>query len=97
MTTQYDHLYLGFSDNESIPTATNDAAMIVGRTGLVQQTTPSFSSSQSPAIFGLGGKRCSFNTTTGFAETNATPPATPNDSGSGGSSDNNHDDLYISQ
>ena len=89
-TTQYDHLYLGFSDDETVPTATNDAAMIVGRSGLVQQTTPSFASNQSPAIFGLGGKRASFNTTTGFAETNASPPALPVDNGSGGSSDNNH-------
>ena len=89
-TTQYDHLYLGFSDDESVPTATNDGAMIVGRSGLVQQTTPSFSSSQSPAIFGLGGKRSSFNTSTGFAETNASPPQLPVDNGSGGSSDNNH-------
>ena len=87
-TTQYDHLYLGFSDDESVPTSTNDGAMIVGRTGLVQQSTPAFSSSQSPAIFGLGGKRASFNTTTGFAETSA--GGTPTDSGSGGSSDDNH-------
>ena len=78
--TQFDHLYLGFSDNENVPTATNDASMIVGRTGLVQRTTPAFSSSQSPAIFGLGGKRSSFDTTTGFAETNANPPALPSDS-----------------
>ena len=77
--TQFDHLYLGMSDNEVIPTATNDCVMIVGRTGLVQVTTPAFSSAQSPAIFGLGGKRASFNTTTGFAETNATPPALPDD------------------
>ena len=89
-TTQYDHLYLGFSDDESVPTATNDAAMIVGRTGLVQQTTPSFGSSQSPAIFGLGGKRSSFNTSTGFAETNASPPQLPVDNASGGGADNHH-------
>lgn len=86
-TTQYDHLYLGFSDNESVPTSTNDAAMIVGRTGLVAKGAV-FPSSQSPAIFGLGGKRASFNTTTGFAETSA--GGTPNDSGSGGNSDDNH-------
>ena len=86
-TTQYDHLYLGFSDNESVPTSTNDAAMIVGRTGLVTKGAV-FPSSQSPAIFGLGGKRASFNTTTGFAETSA--GGTPSDSGSGGGSDDNH-------
>ena len=78
--TQFDHLYLGMSDNESVPTATNDCAMIVGRTGLVQKTTPTFASNQSPAIFGLGCKRSSFNTSTGFAETNASPPALPSDS-----------------
>lgn len=87
--TQFDHLYLGFSDNESVPTATNDAAMIVGRTGLVTKGAV-FPSAQSPAIFGLGGKRSSFNTSTGFAETSATPPQLPVDNGSGGSSDNNH-------
>ena len=88
-TTQFDHLYLGFSDNENVHTATNDGAMIVGRTGLVTKGAV-FPSSQSPAIFGLGGKRSSFNTSTGFAETSASPPQLPVDNGSGGSSDNNH-------
>lgn len=86
-TTQFDHLYLGFSDNESVPVATNDAAMIVGRTGLITKGAV-IPSNQSPALFGLGGKRSSFNTTTGFAETNATPPALPDDQTTSG--DNAH-------
>ena len=78
-STVYDHLYLGGNDNESVPVSTNDGAMIIGRSSLVQKTTPYFANPTTPVIFGFGGKRTSFNTTTGFAETNASPPAVPDD------------------
>ena len=71
-STVFDHLYLGSSDNESVPISTNDAVMIVGRSSLVQKTTPHFASNASPNVFGLGGKRSSFNTTSGWAEVNGT-------------------------
>lgn len=78
-STVYDHLYLGGNDNESVPVSTNDGAMIIGRSSLVQKTTPFFANPTTPPIFGLGGKRTSFNTTSGWAETNASPPALPDD------------------
>ena len=78
-STVFDHLYLGGNDNENVPVSTNDGAMIIGRSSLVQQTTPFFANPTSPTIFALGAKRSSFNTTTGWAETTDSPPVLPDD------------------
>lgn len=78
-STVFDHLYLGGNDNESVPVSSNDGAMIIGRSSLVQNTGTFFANPTSPTIFALGAKRSSFNTTTGWAETTDSPPVLPDD------------------